>query len=116
MEILKLLRANIKHKKGAFKSVIALMAIIVLSFTGTVSNNDNIDRTIDEAYKWSDSPDMTIFMDEKYADDKTLEAIKNNPDVSINDIYSVYYYDTINNTATQGNAVLLSNGKVVMVE
>lgn len=57
-------------------------------------------------------PDMISVLDKFYL---TFD-IKNNPDVSINDIYSVYYYDTINNTATQGNAVLLSNGKVVMVE
>lgn len=30
MEIIKLIRANIKHKKGAFKSIAALMAIITL--------------------------------------------------------------------------------------
>lgn len=109
MEILKLLRANIKHKKGAFKSVIALMAIIVLSFTGTVSNNDNIDRTIDEAYKWSDSPDMTIFMDEKYADDKTLEAIKNNPDViDLTTVKSALCDDIyINNQSAEKGLLLL---------
>ena len=46
MEIIKLIKANIKHKKGAFKSIAALMTIIVVSFTVTVSNNDNIDKAL----------------------------------------------------------------------
>ncbi len=82
MEILKLIRANIKHKKGSFKSIAALMAIIVLSFTGTISNNDNIDRTIEEAQIWSGTPDMTAFIPINYADDEMLSAIMDNPDVT----------------------------------
>ncbi|MBQ2823486.1 MAG: FtsX-like permease family protein [Oscillospiraceae bacterium] len=82
MEIIRLLKANIRHKKGAFKSIAALMAIIVLSFTGTISNNDNIDRTIKEGQIWSDVPDMTVFMEMNGFDDETVSAINNNPDVA----------------------------------
>lgn len=56
MEIIKLLKANIRHKKGAFKSVAALMAIIVLSFTVTVSNNDNIDRALERSHGYANTP------------------------------------------------------------
>ena len=82
MEILKLLKANIKHKKGSFKSIAALMAIIVLSFTGTISNNDNIDRTLTEANLWSGTPDMTAFMAACDAGDEVITAIEENPDVT----------------------------------
>ena len=82
MEIFKLLKANIKHKKGAFKSIAALMAIIVFSFTGTISNNDNIDRTVEEAQIWSDTPDMTAFVPTEYADDELFSAINDNADVT----------------------------------
>lgn len=82
MGILKLLKANIRHKKGAFKSIAALMAIIVLSFTGTVSNNDNIDRTLTEAHIWSGTADMTAFIAAPDFDDKTIAAINDNPDVT----------------------------------
>ena len=41
MEILTLLKANIRHKKGAFVSVILLMMMITLSFSVTVSNNEH---------------------------------------------------------------------------
>lgn len=82
MEILKLLKANIKHKKGSFKSIAALMAIIVLSFTGTISNNDNIDRTLTEAHLWSGTPDMTAFIPAVEADEDMLSTIRNNSDVT----------------------------------
>ena len=62
MEILKLVKANIKHKKGAFKSIAALMAIIVLSFTVTVSNNDNIDKALTEAHSLAKTTDITAFL------------------------------------------------------
>ena len=82
MEILKLLKANIKHKKGAFKSIAALMAIIVLSFTGTVSNNDNIDRTLTEAHIWSGTADMTAFLAAPYFDGEITAAINGSSDVA----------------------------------
>ncbi|MGN0633391.1 MAG: ABC transporter permease [Oscillospiraceae bacterium] len=82
MDILRLVKANIKHKRGAFKGIAALMAIIVLSFTGTISNNDNIDRTLSEANVWSGIPDMTAFMPLSEADDKTLAAVTEDPGVA----------------------------------
>ena len=68
MEILKLVKANIKHKKGAFKSIAALMAIIVLSFTVTVSNNDNIDKALTNAHSVLATPDVTAFLIEGKTD------------------------------------------------
>lgn len=82
MEIIRLIKANIKHKKGSFKSIAALMAIIVLSFTGTVSNNDNIDRTLDEAHIWSGTADMTAFIPAHEADEEFLETVSEYPDVT----------------------------------
>lgn len=82
MEIFTLLKANIKNKKGAFKSIAALMAIIIIAFTGTVSNNDNIDRTLSEAHIWSDTAEMTAFFASTNLDKKTLSTIDKNPDVT----------------------------------
>lgn len=82
MEILKLLKANIKYKKGSFKSIAALMAIIVLSFTGTISNNDNIDRSLAEARVWAGVPSMTaMFFESEYTED-VAKTIQNHPDVT----------------------------------
>ncbi len=95
MEILKLLKANIKHKKGAFKGIIILMAVIVLSFTGTVSNNDNIDRTLTEAYEWANTKDMSAYMEAEKCDDELLDTILEDPDVE--DVMTTDY--VANNTA-----------------
>lgn len=82
MEILKLVKANIKHKKGAFKSIAALMAIIVLSFTVTVSNNDNIDKALTEAHSLAKTPDITAFLSGEKTDYSIIDKIKENPDVT----------------------------------
>ncbi|MCI5583889.1 MAG: hypothetical protein MR357_09255, partial [Anaeroplasma sp.] len=81
MEIIKLIRANIKHKKGAFKSIAALMAIITLSFTVTVSNNDNIDKALSAAHGFAGTPDVTAFILGARTDESIVDDIKENPDV-----------------------------------
>ena len=82
MEIIKLIKANIKHKKGAFKSIAALMAIIVVSFTVTVSNNDNIDKALNNAHSALATPDVTAFLIEAKTDRSIIDSIKENPDVT----------------------------------
>lgn len=82
MEIIKLIKANIKHKKGAFKSIAALMTIIVVSFTVTVSNNDNIDKALTNAHSVLATPDVTAFLIEEKTDRSIIDDIKENPDVT----------------------------------
>lgn len=82
MEIIKLIKANIKHKKGAFKSIAALMAIIVVSFTVTVSNNDNIDKALANAHSVLATPDVTAYLIEEKTDRSIIDSIKENPDVT----------------------------------
>lgn len=82
MEILKLLIANIKHKKGAFKSIIALTAIIVFSFAGTVSNNDNLDRSLERSHGYADTPTFTAFANKRNLQDNIAEEIAKHPDVT----------------------------------
>ena len=82
MEIIKLIKANIKHKKGAFKSISALMMIIVVSFTVTVSNNDNIDKALANAHSVLATPDVTAFLIEEKTDRSIIDDIKENPDVT----------------------------------
>lgn len=82
MEILKLLKANIKHKKGAFKGIVILMAVIVVSFAATVSNNDNIDRTLTEAYEWANTKDMSAYIQVEKCDDEIIGAVNESPDIT----------------------------------
>ncbi len=57
-------------------------------------------------------PNMISVLDKFY----TIYDIKSNPDNIINDIYSIYHYDTDKEQIKAGNGVLLSDGKVVIVE
>lgn len=57
-------------------------------------------------------PNMISVLDKFYL---TFD-VKNNPDIIIDDIYNIYYYNTKENITESGNGVSLSNGKVVMVK
>ena len=78
MEILSLLKANIRHKKGAFLSVILLMMMITLSFSVTVSNNDNVTDGINRAHKAADTGDLAAFINESELDDNMLKSLSEN--------------------------------------
>ena len=49
MEVLTLLKANIRHKKGSFVSIIILMLIISLTFTAIISIKNNCENGIEDA-------------------------------------------------------------------
>lgn len=78
MEILTLLKSNIRHKKGAFISVILLMMIITLSFSVTVSNNDNVNNGIERAHLSADTGDFAAFISESELNDDILKSISDN--------------------------------------
>ena len=50
MDIILLIRKNIRHKKGSFKSIIMLMLIIALSITTIASIKENVPSSIEKAY------------------------------------------------------------------
>lgn len=80
--IISLLKANIKHKKGSFKSIAALMAIITVSFSCTVSNNDNTLREIESSFENYDIGDLMITLDEASFTDDIANALDSSDDVS----------------------------------
>ena len=49
MEVFTLLRANIRHRRGSFVSIIILMMIISMSFTAIFSLKDNCISSIEKA-------------------------------------------------------------------
>lgn len=81
MEILTLLKANIRHKKGAFVSVILLMMMITLSFSVTVSNNDNVLDGINRSHKTADTGDLAAFIDESKLDDNILKCLSEDENI-----------------------------------
>ena len=58
--VMKIMLANIRSKKGAFKGIIALMAIITFSFAVSFSNRDNVNRAIDESIERAEIGDMIV--------------------------------------------------------
>lgn len=96
--ILTLLKENIRHKKGSFRSIIALMAIITLSFSVTLSNNDNIAHALDSALEKADAADFVSFISADKLSEKiinTLEADENVARYKLNDILSANIYPYI---------------------
>ena len=67
---MKLLAANLRHRKGAFAGVVLLMMIVTLSYAITVSNNQNLEQVVDEGlaaqrygdwvFQLENSPDPSV--------------------------------------------------------
>ncbi len=85
MEILTLLKANIRHKKGSFVSIIILMIIISMSFTAILSIKNNCTNSIDNALKSVNAGDLNIMIKADLLSDELLESVKNHS--SVKDIY-----------------------------
>lgn len=77
MEILTLLKANIRHKKGSFVSIILLMIIISMSMTSIFSVQDNYKASIDDALEQVDAGNITIIMESEKLTDELLNSVKN---------------------------------------
>ncbi|MEO3944369.1 FtsX-like permease family protein [Gorillibacterium sp. CAU 1737] len=62
METFILLRAGIRHKKGAFWSIVVLMFIITFSITAIISVNGNIKSNLEHAMAEADVGDVVAFV------------------------------------------------------
>lgn len=81
MEILTLLKANIRHKKGSFLSIIILMIIISMSFTAIISVKDNCKTSIENALESVDAGDLTVYFANSKLTDDLLNSVENHSDV-----------------------------------
>lgn len=61
MEIFTLLKANIRHKKGAFVSVVLLTLIITVSVTTILSIRESVIEGVNHAQEICDIPDVSVF-------------------------------------------------------
>lgn len=95
MEILTILKANIKHKKGAFKSIIALTAIIVFAFIITASNSDNIDRALTNSHEYLNTPTFTTLANKNEMPSDISEQILSHEKVASVKITECIGADTI---------------------
>lgn len=81
MEIFTLLRANIRHKRGSFASIIILMMIISMSFTAIFSLKDNCINSIENAQNLVNMSDLTLEIENSPQLEQLLDAVRNHPSV-----------------------------------
>ena len=81
MEILTILKANIRHKKGAFKSVIILMCIITAAMTAIISSNDLTYSSLDKALWEVKAGDFIAWMKSDLAEE-VYEGLEDNKNVA----------------------------------
>ena len=81
MEIFTLLKANIRHKKGSFVSIMILMLIVSMSFTAIFSLKDNCINSIEKALDSINASDLTLLISNAALSDELLDSVKNHPSV-----------------------------------
>lgn len=81
MEILTLLKANIRHKKGSFVSIVILMIIISMSFTAIFSIKDNCVNSIETALDSVNAADLTLLMRSDALSEELLGSVKSHSSV-----------------------------------
>ena len=62
MEILTLLKANIRRRKGTFISIVILMFIISMALNLIFSVRKSCDDSLNEAYSSANSADITVML------------------------------------------------------
>lgn len=93
MDIIKLIRANIRHKKGSFKGIMVLMMIISLSVSVIVSLKRNFPNSIESTYDRKYDANITLNIRSEFLTDEMVEELKDNPlvgDVSVIDALCPY--------------------------
>lgn len=76
MEILTLLKANIRHKKGSFVSVILLTLIIAMSVTVILSIKESALKGVTDAHEICNTPDIYVAYAENDFPDDVVENVK----------------------------------------
>ncbi len=77
MEILTILRANIRHKKGSFFSIVLLMAIISMALVSIVSVTDNIYHGIADAQERIHAGTLLCMIDKNKLTKELLADVEN---------------------------------------
>lgn len=90
MEILTLLKANIRKKKGAFISIFVLTAIIITVVTAIADVRSNYEKGLEAAYEAADCGDTNIMIRNERLTDKIRKKLEENELTG-----RVDYYDTI---------------------
>lgn len=82
MEIITLLKANIRHKKGSFMSVILLTLIVAMSVTTVLSIRDSAKKGILKAHEVVDTPNLWVAYYAHKLTDQIVKDVKSHPAVA----------------------------------
>lgn len=81
MEILTLLKANIRYKKGSFICVLLLTFIISLCLTAIISMNYNIGERAEASFEINDIGDLVPIISDINCPDTMLQKLENNKNI-----------------------------------
>ncbi len=113
MEIITLVRANIRHRKGSFTSIVILMMIISSALLAILSIQDDIYHSIEEAHQRLQTGDVISMMDTKEWSEDMWRRIKENElveDIQCTDTIPVDTY-RYNDREYSGNTIFLQELK-----
>ncbi len=99
MEILTLIKANIRRKKGSFVSVILLTLIITMSLITILSIKESAFKGVNNAHEICDTPDLIVLYRSDNLTDDMVEKIKSDDRVKRVDIAD----SILTEKATMGN-------------
>ena len=118
MEILTILKANIRYKKGAFSSVIILMFIITAAITAIISSNDLTYSSLNQALEDIGTGDLIVWIDSGLAENvyDGLESNKNVESFHVDDCmftnYNIINGHEVKNNESYGMLKWNNNYKV----
>lgn len=109
MEILTLVKANIRHKKGAFFGIAILMTILSMSLTAILSVRENCTVSVENAYEASGAGDLIVNIADKRFTDELKTAVETNPLVDHTEIYTAVQSNkaSVNDNENTNNWMLL---------
>ncbi len=81
MEILTLLSANIRRKKGSFTSIILLMLIISMALTAFLSISKSTRASIETAMNTADAPNINVFIMDDFYKPEIVAKVRNHSTV-----------------------------------
>ena len=102
MEMTTLLRANIRHKKGSFISVLILAFLIVTTAAAVIGVKKNVASALERAQKESGMGNMNAIIADKLLTDELLQKVK--------DSALTEKVDVIDAVASYGKAIYLRTG------
>lgn len=109
MEILILLKANLKHRKSSFISVFILMMIVSTILTSALSIADNVTRRVSEANDDIGTGDLVVFIGDTVFSDKMRSKLEKSEAVEkIKVIDSFFSSDTTVNGIKPDTAVFVT--------